>query len=42
LLEDAPWVFLYQQQDLFGVRKGVTWEARPDYLMRMREVSVGR
>jgi peptide/nickel transport system substrate-binding protein len=42
LREDAPWVFLYQQQDLFGVRKGVAWEARPDYLMRMRDVAVGR
>jgi hypothetical protein len=26
--------------DLFGVRKNVTWEAKPDYLMRMRDVSV--
>jgi peptide/nickel transport system substrate-binding protein len=40
--EDAPWIFLYQQQDLFGVRKNVTWEAKPDYLMRMREVSTAR
>ena len=42
LREDAPWIFLYQQQDLFGVRKSVGWEAKPDYLMRMREVAVGR
>jgi ABC-type transport system substrate-binding protein len=40
LREDAPWIFLYQQMDLFGVRKNVTWEAKPDYLMRMREVAV--
>ena len=40
LREDAPWIFLYQQMDLFGVRKNVTWEAKPDYLMRMRDVSV--
>jgi peptide/nickel transport system substrate-binding protein len=40
LREDAPWIFLYQQQDLFGVRKAVNWEAKPDYLMRMRDVSV--
>jgi hypothetical protein len=26
--------------DLFGVRKNVTWEAKPDYLMRMRDVAV--
>jgi peptide/nickel transport system substrate-binding protein len=42
LREDAPWVFLYQQQDLFGVRKAVVWQARPDYLMRLRDASVGR
>jgi peptide/nickel transport system substrate-binding protein len=42
LREDAPWVFLYQQQDLFGVRKTVSWEAKPDYLMRMRDVAVTR
>ena len=42
LREDVPWVFLYQQQDLFGVRKGVAWDAKPDYLMRMREVTVGK
>jgi peptide/nickel transport system substrate-binding protein len=40
LRQDAPWIFLYQQMDLFGVRKNVSWEARPDYLMRMRDVSV--
>jgi len=40
LREDAPWIFLYQQQDLFGVRKNVAWEAKPDYLMRMREVGL--
>jgi len=40
LREDAPWIFLYQQMDLFGVRKNVTWEAKPDYLMRMRDVAV--
>lgn len=40
LREDAPWIFLYQQQDLFGVRKNVSWEAKPDYLMRMRDVAV--
>jgi peptide/nickel transport system substrate-binding protein len=40
LREDAPWIFLYQQMDLFAVRKPVGWEAKPDYLMRMRDVSV--
>ena len=40
LREDAPWIFLYQQMDLFAVRKSVAWEAKPDYLMRMRDVAV--
>ena len=40
LREDAPWIFLYQQMDLFAARKNVTWEAKPDYLMRMRDVAV--
>jgi peptide/nickel transport system substrate-binding protein len=42
LREDAPWIFLYQQQDLFGVRKSVSWEAKPDYLMRLRDVTAGK
>ena len=42
LREDAPWIFLYQQMDLFAVRKGVVWEAKPDYLMRMRDVAVAK
>jgi peptide/nickel transport system substrate-binding protein len=42
LREDAPWIFLYQQMDLFAVRKSVAWEAKPDYLMRMRDVAVAK
>jgi peptide/nickel transport system substrate-binding protein len=42
LREDAPWIFLYQQMDLFAVRKSVGWEAKPDYLMRMRDVAVAK
>jgi len=42
LREDAPWIFLYQQMDLFAVRKSVVWEAKPDYLMRMRDVAVAK
>jgi len=42
LREDAPWIFHYQQMDLFAVRKGVAWEAKPDYLMRMRDVAVAK
>ncbi len=28
--EDAPWVFLYQQQDLYGVHRGIAWQPRSD------------
>jgi len=28
--EDAPWVFLYQQQDLYGVHRGIQWLPRSD------------
>lgn len=31
--EDAPVVFLYQQKDLYGIRKGVGWEPRPDEML---------
>ncbi len=42
LAEEAPWIFLYQQQDVYGVRKTIAWEAKPDYLLRMRDVTVQR
>jgi peptide/nickel transport system substrate-binding protein len=40
LYGDAPWIYLYQEQDVYGVRKAVSWEAKPDYLMRFRDVIV--
>lgn len=40
LYDDAPWIFLYQQQDVYGLRNAVAWEAKPDYLMRFRDVVV--
>ena len=40
LFEDAPWIFLYQQQDVYALRQAVAWEAKPDYLMRFRDAVV--
>jgi len=28
--EDAPWVFLYEQQDLYGVNRAIKWQPRSD------------
>jgi len=30
LVEDAPWFFLYNVEDIYGVNKRVTWEPRKD------------
>jgi peptide/nickel transport system substrate-binding protein len=30
LRADAPWVFLHQQEDIYGVSKRVDWKPRPD------------
>jgi len=29
----APWIFLYQQKDIYGVNKRVKWQPRPDELI---------
>lgn len=31
--EDYPWIFLYQQGDVYGVGNDVAWEPRPDELI---------
>lgn len=31
--EEAPWIFLYQQVDIYGVSSEVDWEPRPDELI---------
>ncbi len=31
--EEAPWIFLYQQVDIYGVSNQVDWEPRPDELI---------
>ena len=29
LYTEAPWIFLWQQHDLYGVNKRVTWQPHP-------------
>ncbi len=31
--EGAPWIFLYQQKDIYGVNTRVKWQPRPDELI---------
>ena len=38
--EEAPWIFLHQQQDLYGVSTRVDWEARSDERIWLGDVKV--
>ena len=41
LHDDAPWLFLYQEPDLYGVRASVRWAPnRYDYLLRVDEMKL--
>ncbi len=31
--EDPPWIYLYSPQQIFGVRAGLGWKARPDNMI---------
>jgi ABC-type transport system substrate-binding protein len=31
--EDAPWIYLYSPQQIFGVRASLNWKARPDNMI---------
>jgi peptide/nickel transport system substrate-binding protein len=31
--EDPPWIYLYSPQQIFGVRAGLAWKARPDNMV---------
>jgi peptide/nickel transport system substrate-binding protein len=31
--DEAPWIFLYQQEDIYGVSNRVNWSPRPDELI---------
>jgi len=38
--EDAPMIFLYALDDLYGVRKRVNWEPRSDERILLHEASI--
>lgn len=40
LHEDAPWVYLFQGNDLYGVSKNVTWNVPYDQLLEMKTASI--
>ncbi len=37
ILEESPWIFLWQQHDIYGVSNGVDWKPRPDEFLWMGE-----
>lgn len=40
VVEDAAWVFLYQQNDIYGVSHRLNWKARPDERLVMFDVEI--
>jgi peptide/nickel transport system substrate-binding protein len=41
LHDDAPWIFLFQYDDLYGTSKRLHWHARPDETLAVDEMSLG-
>ncbi len=39
LNDDCPWIYLYQQRDVYGASPSVAWEAKPDFLLRVRDIT---
>ncbi|MCS7057761.1 MAG: ABC transporter substrate-binding protein [Meiothermus sp.] len=39
LRAEAPWIFLYQQEDLYGVARRVDWKPRPDERLFVSEMA---
>ena len=42
IYEDVPWITLFQQVDLYGVRSDLDWTPRPDQKIEVRTISIGR
>ena len=42
VVDDLPWLILFQQVDLYGVRSDLDWEPRPDQKIEVRTVSPAR
>jgi peptide/nickel transport system substrate-binding protein len=40
IVEDAGWVFLYQQEDIYGASNRLDWKARPDERLVMFDVAI--
>ncbi|MCI0529113.1 MAG: hypothetical protein L0Y56_16880, partial [Nitrospira sp.] len=40
VVEDAAWVFLYQQEDIYGVSNRLDWKARSDERLVMFDVKI--
>lgn len=40
MVEDATWVFLMQQVDIYATRDRVTWTPRGDQLMLLHEATL--
>ncbi len=38
LNQDAPWIFLHQQNDIYGVSKRIKWQARADEQLNAYEI----
>ena len=41
LHNDAPWAYLYQSNDIYGVAKNISWDISYDQILEMRTVTVG-
>ncbi len=40
IVEEAPWVFLYQQVDVYGISNRLNWKARSDERPVMFDVTI--
>jgi len=38
--DEAPWIFLYQMEDLYGKSKRLHWQPRSDEILRLVEMSL--
>ena len=40
MVDDATWVFLLQQVDIYATRDRLSWTARPDQWMPLHDASI--
>ncbi len=41
IYDEVPWLALFQQVDLYGVRADLNWQPRPDQKIEARTISLG-